>query len=141
MNDDDIIYIELNNWMSKHDYPDEEPFLSWINPWNKETKEYDLPVFEDDDFNLSQKICVVRAVVDMSLNYCITATRAWVEKMCPRILNEEFSKFICHPEEDGTVYGRFGNEFLEYKEENFGLHEQTCMCNKEGKFTHWRKEY
>lgn len=26
----DIVYFEVNNWIQGRDYPDEEPFLSWM---------------------------------------------------------------------------------------------------------------
>ena len=35
----DIVYFELNNWFAGRDYPDAEPFLSWME-CNKENKYY-----------------------------------------------------------------------------------------------------
>lgn len=62
----DVIYFELNNWSPGEDYPNEEPFTTWC----------------DDDCNLyfsnaewvrANKLCVVESLVDMSVNWCITA--------------------------------------------------------------------
>ena len=35
----EVVYFELNNWFSGRDYPDAEPFLSWME-CNKENKYY-----------------------------------------------------------------------------------------------------
>ena len=56
----------------------------------------------------------------MSQHFCITATREWVEKNCPKLLTE-YTKFLRYPDEDGDVQGRFGHWFLPYSEENFGI--------------------
>ncbi len=86
----------------------------------------------------------------MSANWCITATRDWVKENCPALLYDKhytyktirseydekldsvvskevlhdgsMSQFIRYPDEDGDVYGKFGWEFPEYTEENFGVH-------------------
>ena len=136
---EEIVYIELNNWFPKDDYPDEEPFLFWMNPWNKDTKEYELPIFEDIQWLKDNKLCVVRSIIDMSLNYCITAPKSWVEKNCNRILCPEFKKFIREPDEEGKVFGRWGNEFVEYKEENFGLFVDIEEKDKNDEWF-WRRE-
>lgn len=108
----EIVYFELNNWFPGRDYPDEKPFWDWINNHNHRD------VFEDDDWCRRNQICVVQSVVDMSFNYCITATKSWVETNCPRILTEH-KKFLRFPDEDGNVYGQFGCPFNEWCEENF----------------------
>ena len=36
MEKDKVIYFELNNWMSGDDYPDAEPFISWMDDTSDE---------------------------------------------------------------------------------------------------------
>jgi hypothetical protein len=109
---DEIIYFELNNWFCGEHYPNEDPFLSWmINDCKIK--------FRDTEWVKENKLCVVASFVDMSQNFCVTATKEWVENNCPNILN--YPKFIRIADADGSVEGRFGNSFLEYKEENFGI--------------------
>lgn len=126
----DVIYIELNNWVPGEYYPDEEPFLSWMEPGND--KEYELPLFLNEKFVKDNKLCVGFHFVDMSLNFCITAKKDFIDKMCPRILNDEFKKFIRNPEIDGNVYGNWGCKFLNYKEENIGIHFYDLCKNEKG---------
>lgn len=114
MNNDDIVYFELNNWMPGDDYPAVEPFVSWM--------ESDLNIsFRNEEWVKTNRLCVVESLVDMSSNFCITATKEWVDKNCPSLLNE-YCEFLRFPdEEDNDVYGRFGCRFLPYKEENIGV--------------------
>lgn len=113
--DKEVVYFELNNWTPGRHYPAEEPFLTWIGN--------DLSIhFNNEDWVKENKLCVVRHMIDMSMNFCITATKEWVEKNCPRLLTEHTS-FLREPEEDGLVYGEFDDKFLEYSEENFGITE------------------
>lgn len=109
----DIIYFELNNWFPEKHYPAEEPFTTWIGN--------DLNIyFNNEKWVKENKLCVVKSIIDMSVNFCITATREWVENNCPRLLTK-YKKFLRHPNEDGDVYGQFDDKFLEYAEENFGI--------------------
>lgn len=111
----EIIYFELNNWSCGEDCPDAEPFLSWMdyNP---------LPKFKDNGWVKENKLVVVESHVDMSLNYCIAATKEWVQTNCPELMTT-YKNFIRHPEEDDELpYGRFGCPFMEYTEENIGVH-------------------
>lgn len=109
----DIIYFELNNWFRGEDYPDEEPFLSWMKN--------DLELkFLDRHWVKENQLCVVAKLVDMSTNFCITATRGWVENNCPKLLTDH-NKFLRFPDEDGIVYGKFGTEFLCWRPDNFGI--------------------
>lgn len=111
----EIIYFELNNWFSGRDYPADEPYRSWMKD--------DLNIsFNDKEWVKENKLCVVRDMVDMSQNFCITATKEWVEENCPSLLTE-YTEFLRYPDEDGYVEGRFGHEFLEYTEENIGITE------------------
>lgn len=109
----DIIYFELNNWTPGTDYPDAEPFETWMNDY--------VLQFKNDEWLEENKLCVVSGNVDMSINFCITATKEWVENNCPELLTK-YTQFIRTPDEDGEVEGRFGAPFKEYNEENFGRH-------------------
>lgn len=112
---DEIVYFELNNWFAERDFPNDEPFLSWMND--------DLDIkFCNEDWVRNNKLCIVHDFVDMSENFCITATKEWVENNCPDLLTK-YTKFLRTPDEDGYVEGRFGHEFLEYDENNFGITE------------------
>lgn len=111
----EIVYFELNNWSPGYHYPDDEPFLTWIGD--------DLNIyFENEKWVKENKLCVVWSWVDISMNFCITATKEWVEKKCPKLLTE-YTQFLRLPEEDGVVYGNFGDQFLPYSEENIGIKE------------------
>jgi hypothetical protein len=78
--------------------------------------------FKDKEWAEENKLCVATDFVDMSQNFCITATKKWVEENCPELLTR-YREFLRTPDNDGEVYGRFGHCFLEYKEENFGVTE------------------
>lgn len=113
----DIVYFELNNWFAGEDYPDAEPFLSWLIDDSNQA-------FRNEKWVKENRLCVVFTPIDMSQNYCITATKDWVLKNCPDLLNDkEFKQFLRFPDEDGNVYSEFGMEFLPYEEENFGVME------------------
>jgi len=132
----DIVYFELNNWFAGRDYPNAEPFLSWMRDDLNQT-------FRNEKWVKENKLCVVFTMIDMSCNYCITATKDWVLKNCPDLLSDKeydvtflignkggthekvehysFKQFLRYPDEDGDVYSRFGMEFLPYEECNFGI--------------------
>ena len=107
----DIVYFELNHWSPGNDYPDCEPYLTWMDD--------EVLQFRNKEWLEKNKIVVVETLVDMSCNYCITATKEWVEKNCNEILTTN-TKFLRHPNKDGKVYGKFDCPFLEYTEENIG---------------------
>ena len=112
---EDIIYFELNNWFTGEDYPDAEPFLSWLIDDSNQA-------FRNEKWVKENRLCVVFTPIDMSQNYCITATKDWVLKNCPDLLNDkECKQFLRFPDEDSNVYSDFGMEFLPYEEENFGV--------------------
>lgn len=112
-----IVYFELNNWFAGENYPDAEPFLSWLIDDSNQA-------FRNEKWVKENRLCVVFTPIDMSQNYCITATKDWVLKNCPDLLNDkEFKQFLRFPDEDGNVYSEFGMEFLPYEEENFGVME------------------
>lgn len=111
----EIVYFHLNNWFAGEDHPNAEPFLSWIGGDA-------LAELHSHKFAKENKLCVVAYPVDMSISYNITATRDWVEKNCPELLTK-YKEFLVEPDEDGFLHGHYtDNEFLEYKEENIGLH-------------------
>lgn len=109
----DIIYFELNNWFPGRDYPDAEPFVTWMQDT--------VLQFRNDEWLKENKLCVVSGNVDMSVNFCITATKEWVENTCPELLTK-YTQFIRTPNKNGEVEGRFGAPFKEYTEENIGRH-------------------
>lgn len=111
--DKEIVYFELNNWSCGKDYPAAEPFLSWMG------NDYKL-AFLNESFVRENKLCVVKDIIDMSVNFCITATKQWVMDNCPELLTK-YTDFLRYPDEYGDVIGRFDNEFLEYDEENIGI--------------------
>lgn len=112
----EIIYFELNNWFAERDYPNEEPFLTWMDDDNV----YDDSFMTSEDWAKENGICVIAHPVDMSINLCITATKEWIEKNCPNLLTK-YAQFLRYPDECGDVYGRFGAKFLKYHEDNFGV--------------------
>ena len=122
---EEIIYFELNNWGCGSDYPDAEPFIGWMSDY------YETPAEErnswiawgSDEMNQQFKewgICVVVTTIDMSINFCITAPRSWIEKYCPELLTK-YTKFIRKPNKYGDVYGKFTTHFVDYSKENIGL--------------------
>ena len=109
-----IIYFELNNWMSERDHPDAQPFDSWMNDYNLNN------FFSSERWTKQNNLCVVITQVDMSVNYCISATEDWVKKCCPELLTK-YKQFIREEKDNFVPIGRFGSPFLEYKKENFGI--------------------
>ena len=131
----DLVHFELNNWFPGEDYPDVEPFKSWVE---------DL-VLDNDEWAKENKLVILSGFIDMSKNWCITATKEWVLEHCPELLENtpftyamlrtgrdgtqkieksgEMSKFLREPDADGDVYGRFSWRFPDYCEENFGVQE------------------
>ena len=108
-----IIYFQLNNWFEGDDYPDAEPFLSWLEDDSN-------LFFLNEDLVSKNKLCVSANFIDMSISFRITATKEWVEKTCPELLTT-YSKFIRVPDKDENIKDRFGYNFLEYSNENIGV--------------------
>lgn len=110
----EVVYFELNNWACGHDYPDTEPFISWMcNDLDQK--------FDNDCWVKENKLVVVESLVDMSINYCITATEEWVQLNCPELLTK-YTQFIRYAEDNNLPEGRFGCPFLDYSEDNIGCH-------------------
>lgn len=135
---EEIIYFELNNWFPVEDYPNAEPFITWCSDY----------YLDNEQFVKENELCVVRSVIDMSANWCVTAKRSWVEKVCPKLLSNEttstefvkgtfggketkytrtgkYRDFLRFPDKYGMVYGKFGDEFLPWSKENIGITEGT----------------
>ncbi len=136
--DSGIIYFSVNNWMYGQDYPPTENFRKWLgNDLNQS--------FRNEEWVKENKLCVRCGCIDMSQNYLVSAPREWVEKNCPELLTnfeytytsiingkevehkDKYSKFVYSPDygPDGDEFNcedRFGWPFLEYKEENIGVH-------------------
>lgn len=114
-NQSDVICFELNNWSRGEDYPDAEPYISWMS------NDFQIQ-FRDKQWIKENKLVVVESIVDMSLNFCISAKKGWVEKNCSSLL-EKFKEFQRFPDEDSDrVFGSFECPFLPYEEENIGFH-------------------
>ena len=114
---EEIIYFELNNWFCGRDYPNDEPFISWLSDDCHQK-------FRDNDWVTKNELCVVFQILDMSQNYLITAKKSWVEENCPKLLTD-YKEFLRFPkeEDDDTPVGRTDYHFLPYEKENFGVTE------------------
>ena len=132
--EEEVIYFSVNNWFRYEHYPPTENFIKWLGD--------DLhQQFRDDEWAKENKLCIYAGVIDMSANYNITAPRSWVEKNCPELLTDEeyvwhtkrangeiiehrkkYSDFVDHQDSEGEVISAWGWPYLEYKEENFGVH-------------------
>ena len=124
----DIIYFSVNNWGSGKYYPPTENFEKWLGD--------DLnQMFTNDAWCKKNKLCIYYGIIDMSINYTVSAQREWVEKNCPELLTDDeyilediehkkkYSDFVYTPEEgeDLPDNDNIGNmPFREYCEENFG---------------------
>ena len=131
---EEVVYFSVNNWFRYEHYPPTKNFIKWLGD--------DLhQQFIDDEWAKENKLCIYAGVIDMSANYNITAPRSWVEKNCPELLTDEeyvwhtkrangeilehrkkYSDFVDHPDSEGEVISDWGWPYLEYKEENFGVH-------------------
>ena len=156
---EEIIYFELNNWFSGRDYPDAEPFNTWM--------EDDLKLkFEDYEWCKENKLCVIMNMIDMSIDFLIAAPKSWVLENCPDLLSDKtytttfiscgsegekriereygYKQFLCEPDENGIRGSRyvdylvFPDDF--YNPNNFGCRyydeyeDRWFIPNEEGKF-------
>ena len=78
-------------------------------------------IFQDNDWCVENQLCIVETIIDMSNNFCITASKQWVEDNCPELLTK-YTQFLRYPDPryDNEVYGQFDCTFKEWTEENFG---------------------
>ena len=109
---DSIIHFELNDWIIDESYPDCEPINTWIDD-NK---------FCNKTWVNENKLVVTAGVIDMSINWLISAPKSWVERKCPILLSTTCSKFLRKPDKFGKVMGNFGWIFPEYNSNNIGIH-------------------
>ena len=129
----DVVYFELNNWFSGRDYPKDGILAQYVESHQ----------FSNDYWCKENKLCVLSGNVDMSTNWCISATYEWVVANCPELLSDKkykysiisyykweettneyekaYSDFVRHEDEYGDVEGQFGWTFLQYDPENFGV--------------------
>lgn len=118
MNKEEIIYFEVDHWAAGEDYPNEEPFLTWMDDYNLDK------YLRNEVFIKEHKLCVKTFPIDMSINFMVTAPKSFVEKMCPTLLtNPDNAKFICHIEQnEDTPESRYIRKeyFLPYTKENIG---------------------
>ena len=139
MDNDEVVYFEFNNWEPGKYYPDEEPFTDWLDDDCRQA-------FCSANWIKKNKLVVVTSLIDMSINYCITAPKSWVEQRCPKLLTE-FTQFLRPFEEDKDeqpILGMFGNEFLPYTKENIGLHHQYLKDGEwvfDEEFVGWDDNY
>ncbi len=129
----DVVYFSVDNWFCGRDYPNDERFRKWMGN--------DLDqAFRNEEWVKKNKLCVKWGFIDMSMNYCVTAPREWVEQNCPELLTGaeyeyklcssvdgvktykgKYSDFVYEPDENGNPpEDKFGWSFLEYCPENIG---------------------
>lgn len=136
----EVVYFELNNWFAGRDYPMGEPFESWLCNDLKQT-------LCNEEWAKENKLVIVCGYLDMSMNYCVTAPKKWVEENCPDLLTDKsyeykirqhrngedtivtykgfFKNFLKFTEEDEELpQGRGGMKFLSYTEDNIGVNWQ-----------------
>lgn len=127
---EEIIYFSVNNWFYGVHYPPTENFEKWLrNDGNL--------AFTNDEWCKNNKLCVNYGIIDMSVNFTVSAPKSWVEKNCPELLPDKsydynidviktkrntHSDFVYTPEKDNPFVDKFGQPFLEYKEDNLGSH-------------------
>ena len=135
----DIIYFELNTYLSGETYPPAAPFVEWVRSMQ----------FSKNNWCIENQLCVVVEIINDTFNWCITATREWVEENCPDLLSNKtftykvpvtrydirinaevqefitytgtYSKFLRTPDKLGRVTGTHGTIFKAYSEENWGV--------------------
>lgn len=134
---EEIIYFSVNNWFCGEHYPPTENFKKWLGD------DCNL-AFTNDEWCRNNKLCVNCGIIDMSINFTVSAPKSWVEKNCPELLPDKshdynivhiengkevvdskrntYSDFVYTPEKDKPFIDKFGQPFLEYKEDNLGFH-------------------
>ena len=121
----EIVYFELNNWFPGRDYPDAEPFNSWIN-----TPTY-TDAFEDNDWCIENNRMDLNDRFDEEKNGCTTKEVGYKSNLkwwfkCPRGLHDSDQYFMCFVTNDPhrnlicrkcnsvaqVVIDRFGEDYL-----------------------------
>lgn len=116
----EYIYFQLNNWMPGDDYPDAEPFSTWLAFSDKDGCDYSTLKLMDENWVRENKLCIATNLVDMSLTFRISATKEWVAANCPDLLTK-YKEFVVVPDKDGIMKDRFGYVFHIYSEDNIGV--------------------
>lgn len=108
-------------------YPTGESNIA--NIWNFENWK-DCVV--ENVYSKNGELVIVESFVDMSINFCVSAKREWVEQNCPELLTK-YKEFIRVEDEDEEVpYGNFGCPFLEWSENNIGIHQAIEKEDSQG---------
>lgn len=130
MDENELVYFELNDWIPTTDYPNEEPFISmcciqYDRASKKENKFIHIPYLRNNLWLKQNKIVCTVETIDMSEDFYVVATKDWVNRNCPNLLTK-YRKFLRDPINgiDKEYY-----HFRKYKEENF-----NCMYYDSGKF-------
>ena len=115
---EEIYFIELNHWSAGDGYPAEEPFFTWMSDSNLDT------YFRNEEFVMNNKICVRWFIIDMSIDFLITAPKSFIDKFCPELWKSENKKFIQSAKKltelpYSWLYGEY-EEFLPFTEEYIG---------------------
>lgn len=87
----DIVNFELDNWVAGKDYPDAEPFKTWMSDY--------VLQFSNKEWDEQNELCVVAGLIDMSICFHVSAKKEWVEKNCPELLTK-YRNFIKTPEDE-----------------------------------------
>ena len=117
---EEIYYINLNEW-DYNGHPNSDPFHDWMDDTKLDT------YLRNEQFAKDNKICVRWFIIDMSVQFCITAPKSFVDKLCPCLWEEENKKFIKpasdFPDDEppeSWLYGEYGEYFLPYTDEYIG---------------------
>jgi hypothetical protein len=87
MENKEVVYFSVNNWMSGENYPPTKNFKKWLGDDFNQS-------FRNDEWCKENKLCVYYGMIDMSTNYTISAPREWVEKNCPELLTDDEYTYI-----------------------------------------------
>lgn len=87
MENKEVVYFSVNNWMGGENYPPTENFKKWLSDDFNQS-------FRNDTWCKENKLCVYYGTVDMSTNYTISAPMEWVEKNCPELLTDDEYTYI-----------------------------------------------
>ena len=115
----EVVHFEVTYDEPIGKFPRSEPFLTWMK--SDPDSGMELGVFFIKEYwCILNHLCVVTQIVDdISINFCVTATKKWVKKKCPVILDSEF---IVKPNKDGDYVGSLGNLFLDWNSDNWGIY-------------------
>ena len=113
MEQQEIIYFEINNWFCGRDYPPIEPFKTWVHT-NR---------FSNDAWCKENKLVVMTGPIDIIMHTNKeTGKREDIEEKHTK----KFSDFLCFPDEGdepGEIHGHIADDWWcpEYCEANFGV--------------------